>query len=96
MAGLQKGMRSRRVLDAAVPAGLDLHLVLDDYLRRSARRGVTELENGIRKWITGWNKDPKPFAWAKTADETLAACRGLIRDSARYPASGCSAVTGGF
>jgi hypothetical protein len=54
-------------------------------LRRSAHRSVTVLETGIRKWITEWNKDPKPFVWTKTADEileTLAAyCERLI-DSA--------------
>jgi len=40
-------------------------------LRRSAHRSVTELENDIRKWINEWNKNPKPFAWTKTADEIL-------------------------
>ena len=53
-------------------------------LRRSAHRSVTELENDIRKWITEWNKNPKPFTWTKSADEileTLAAYCGLITDS---------------
>jgi hypothetical protein len=53
-------------------------------LRRSAHRSVTELETDIRKWITEWNKDPKPFVWTKTADEileTLAAYCGLITGS---------------
>jgi hypothetical protein len=36
-------------------------------LRRSAHRGVIELKDDIRKCINGWNKDPKPFAWTKTA-----------------------------
>ena len=40
-------------------------------LRRSAHRSVTELETGIRKWINEWNKDPKPFAWTRTAGEIL-------------------------
>lgn len=40
-------------------------------LRRSAHRSVTELETDIRKWITEWNKDPKPFVWTKTADQIL-------------------------
>jgi hypothetical protein len=43
---------------------------------------VTELETDIRKWITEWNKDPKPFMWTKSADEileTLAAyCQRII------------------
>jgi len=53
-------------------------------LRRSAHRSVTELETGIRKWITEWNKELKPFVWTKTADEileTLAAYCGLITGS---------------
>lgn len=27
------------------------------------------LENDIRAWMRAWNADPKPFIWAKTADE---------------------------
>jgi transposase len=124
----QEFLRFLKLIDGAVPAGLDLHLVLDNYathktpeihkwllrhprfhlhftptssswlnlverwfaeltnrkLRRSAHRSVTELENDIRKWITEWNKNPKPFVWTKTADqilETLAAYCGLINDS---------------
>jgi transposase len=53
-------------------------------LRRSAHRTVTELETDIRKWISEWNKNPRPFVWTKTADEileTLAAYCGLITDS---------------
>ncbi len=53
-------------------------------LRRSTHRSVTALENDIRKWITEWNKNPKPFTWTKSADEileTLAAYCGLITDS---------------
>ena len=124
----QEFLRFLKLIDAAVPRDLDLHLVLDNYathktpeihkwllrhprfhlhftptssswlnlverwfaeltnrkLRRSAHRSVTELENDIRKWITEWNKNPKPFIWTKTADEileTLAAYCGLINDS---------------
>jgi hypothetical protein len=40
-------------------------------LRRSAHRTVTKLETDIRKWITEWNKNPRPFVWTKTADEIL-------------------------
>jgi hypothetical protein len=32
---------------------------------------AAELETGIRKWINERDKDPKPFAWTKTADEIL-------------------------
>ena len=33
--------------------------------------GVTGLETGIRKWITQWNMNPKPFVWTKSANEIL-------------------------
>ena len=60
-------------------------------LRRSAHRSVTELEAGIRKWISEWNKDPRPFIWTKTADEileTLAAyCQRIIDSRHESPAN---------
>ena len=124
----QEFLRFLKLIDTAVPNGLDLHLVLDNYathktpaikdwllkhprfhlhftpassswmnlaerwfaeltnrkLRRSAHRSVTELETGIRKWTSEWNKNPKPFVWTKTADEileTLAAYCQRIVDS---------------
>jgi hypothetical protein len=40
-------------------------------LRRSAQRSVAELERDTRGWINEWNKNPKPFVWAKTADDIL-------------------------
>jgi transposase len=42
-------------------------------LRQSAHRSVTELEHDIRKWITAWNKNPRPFIWTKSADDILEA-----------------------
>jgi transposase len=124
----QEFLRFLKLIDAAVPKDLDLHLVLDNYathktpaihqwllkhprfhlhftptssswlnlverwfaeltsrkLRRSAHRSVTELEGDIRKWISEWNKNPRPFVWTKTADdilETLAAYCQRIVDS---------------
>jgi transposase len=123
----QEFLRFLKLIDSAVPAGLDLHLICDNYathktpqvhkwllrhprfhlhftptsaswlnlverwfaeltsrkLRRSAHRSVTELEADLRKWISEWNKDPRPFVWAKTADEilgTLAAYCQRIHD----------------
>jgi hypothetical protein len=32
---------------------------------------VTELVADIRKSISEWNKNPKPFVWTKTADQIL-------------------------
>jgi transposase len=103
-------------IDAAVPEGLDLHLVLDNYgthkaarvrrwlqkkpryhlhftpthaswlnqverwfalltqrqIKRGSHTSVQELENAISAFIAVHNKNPKPFVWAKTADQILA------------------------
>jgi transposase len=40
-------------------------------LRRGVHKSLRALENDIRSWIKAWNADPKPFIWAKTADEIL-------------------------
>jgi transposase len=40
-------------------------------LRRGAHRSVGQLNTDIRAWIETWNDDPKPFVWAKTADQIL-------------------------
>src|SRR5206468_9327317 len=43
-------------------------------LRRAPRgvhTSVTALEQDIRTWIDGWNENPKPFSWTKTADQIL-------------------------
>jgi transposase len=110
-------------IDAAVPADLDVHVVLDNSsthktpaiqrwlvrhprftfhftptysswlnlverwfaeltsrkLRRSAHRSVTELEADIRKRINEWNKDPRPFAWTKSADDILETLAGYCQ-----------------
>ncbi|QXE36023.1 IS630 family transposase [Streptomyces sp. GMY02] len=102
-------------IDKAVPAGLDVHLVCDNYathntaeiktwlgkhprlhvhftptgsswmnqverwfglltdklIRRGVHTSVKALEQDIRAWIEGWNKNPRPFTWTKTADEIL-------------------------
>jgi transposase len=103
------------LVDKAVPAGLDVHLVCDNYathntaeiktwlgkhprfhvhftptgsswmnqverwfglltdklIRRGVHTSVKALEQDIRAWIDGWNENPRPFAWTKTADEIL-------------------------
>lgn len=43
----------------------------DDLLRRSDHRSVQALENDIRNWVAGWNENPKPFIWTKTAEQIL-------------------------
>ncbi|MFF4835758.1 hypothetical protein ACFY16_28950, partial [Streptomyces sp. NPDC001315] len=55
-------------LDQEVPAGLDVHLVLDNY---ATHKTVHALEKDIRSWIAAWNTDPKPYVWTKTANEIL-------------------------
>jgi len=40
-------------------------------LRRGAHRSVGQLNADIRAWIDGWNDNPRPFVWTKTADEIL-------------------------
>jgi transposase len=46
-------------------------LLTDKLIRRGVHTSVQALENDIRNWIQTWNEDPKPFTWAKTADEIL-------------------------
>ena len=43
----------------------------DQMIRRGAHTSVQALEADIRAWIAGWNDDPKPFVWIKTAEEIL-------------------------
>ena len=40
-------------------------------IRRSAHKSVQALEADIRAWVEGWNADPRPFVWKKTAEEIL-------------------------
>ena len=40
-------------------------------LRRAAHRSVRDLNADIRAWINTWNDNPRPFVWAKTADQIL-------------------------
>jgi transposase len=111
----QEFLRFLKQINASVPAGLELHLVCDNYathktpaiktwllrhprfhlhftptsaswlnlverwfaeltnrkLRRSSHRSVADLEADLAAWIAAWNDDPKPFVWAKTADQIL-------------------------
>lgn len=41
------------------------------WLRRGSHRSTKELVASIRTWITGWNEDPRPYAWHKSAAEIL-------------------------
>jgi transposase len=43
----------------------------DKLIRRGVHTSVQALERDIRAWIETWNANPRPFTWAKTADEIL-------------------------
>jgi len=54
------------------------------WIKRGTHRSVRDLVASIRTWITGWNDNPRPFIWHKTADdilESLAAYCQRINDS---------------
>jgi transposase len=53
--------------------------VTADLLQRSDHRSVQALEADIRKWVTAWNEDPKPFVWTKTAEQILGSLGRLIQ-----------------
>jgi transposase len=43
----------------------------DQLIRRGVHKSVVALEKDIREWVKGWNEDPKPFVWRKTAEEII-------------------------
>jgi hypothetical protein len=43
----------------------------DQMIRCRVHKSVQALEADISTWIENWNVDPKPFTWAKTAEEIL-------------------------
>jgi hypothetical protein len=76
----QEFLRFLKLIDAAVPKDLDLHLVLDNY--------ATHRTPAIHQWLVRRADQPEtaplsapqrhragdrypPFAWTKTADEIL-------------------------
>ena len=54
-------------------------LITDKLIRRGAHKSVQALEKDILAWVETWNQDPKPFIWAKTADEILASLEQFLR-----------------
>ncbi len=48
-------------------------------LRRGVHRSTQELEQAIRDYIDTVNANPRPFRWAKTADDILATIKRLCR-----------------
>jgi transposase-like protein/transcriptional regulator with XRE-family HTH domain len=57
----------------------------DQMIRRGVHKSVQALEADIRAWIAGWNQNPRPFAWTKTAEEIL---DSLARYIARISGAG--------
>lgn len=41
-------------------------------IRRGTHRSTRQLEDAIRQYLNTYNESPKPFIWAKTADDILA------------------------
>jgi transposase len=50
-----------------------------DLLQRSDHRSVAALEKDLRSWVEGWNRNPKPFTWTKTADQILESLARLLQ-----------------
>lgn len=53
--------------------------VTADLLQRSDHHSVQALEADLRAWIKGWNANPKPFVWTKTADQILQSLSRLLK-----------------
>ena len=53
--------------------------ITTDLLQRSDHRSVQALENDIRKWVKGWNQNPKPFIWTKPAEQILESLKRLLQ-----------------
>jgi transposase/transcriptional regulator with XRE-family HTH domain len=50
----------------------------DELIRRGSHTSVQALEADIRAWVAGWNENPKPFIWTKTAQDILESLGRLI------------------
>ena len=53
--------------------------VTRELLQRSDHRSVQTLEKDLRDWVKGWNENPKPFIWTKTAEEILESLGRLLK-----------------
>jgi transposase len=43
----------------------------EKYIRRGTHRSTRQLEQAIKQYLDINNSNPKPFVWAKSADEIL-------------------------
>ena len=48
-------------------------------LQRGVHKNIQTLERDIRDWAEGWNENPKPFIWTKTADQILESITRLMK-----------------
>jgi transposase len=48
-------------------------------LRRSSHASVRRLRDDICAWVDTWNADPRPFTWAKTADEIFGSIASYLQ-----------------
>ena len=53
--------------------------VTREMLQRSNHRSVQALERDLNSWVRGWNENPKPFVWTKTAEEILQSIGRLLK-----------------
>ena len=53
--------------------------VTADLLQHSDHRSVQALEADIRTWVNGWNENPKPFIWTKSAEQILESLKKLLQ-----------------
>ena len=82
-------------LHLALHAHLQLNLVerwfaelSEKWIKRGSHRSVRDLVASIRTWIEGWNEDPKPYVWHKSADEILREYRCLLSTNQRLRSLG--------
>ena len=47
-------------------------------LQHGTHRSVNELTADINAWMDNWNENPRPFKWAKSADEILETIRSYL------------------
>jgi transposase len=46
--------------------------ITEKQIRRGTHRSTRSLVDAIREYLDGWNKNPRSFAWTKSADDILA------------------------
>ncbi len=51
----------------------------EQQLRRGTHRSVPALEKAIRDYLEIYNQDPKPFRWAKSADEIIESINSVLK-----------------